>query len=79
MAALFFPFRQIALILLFCCLDLSQSRTVDAAAASLKEKYDSLPPKGKFATGAFVGFVGAKAFVGSAVKAIKIGGAAFVA
>lgn len=50
-----------------------------ADAQSIKEHYDSLSPKGKFAVGAGVGYVGAKVVVGSAVKAIKVAGAAFIA
>eukprot|EP00562_Extubocellulus_spinifer_P007479 CAMPEP_0178505422 /NCGR_PEP_ID=MMETSP0696-20121128/19121_1 /TAXON_ID=265572 /ORGANISM="Extubocellulus spinifer, Strain CCMP396" /LENGTH=142 /DNA_ID=CAMNT_0020134729 /DNA_START=81 /DNA_END=509 /DNA_ORIENTATION=- len=50
-----------------------------ADSQSLRDQYDSLPPKGKFATGAVVGFVGAKIAVGSAVKAAKVAGAAFIA
>ena len=50
-----------------------------ADAQSLREHYDSLSPKGKFAVGAGVGYVGAKVVVGSAVKAIEVAGAAFIA
>ena len=67
-------------ILLFLCCSVAVTPAAAAAdAQSLKEHYDSLSPKGKFAVGAGVGFVGAKVVVGSAVKAIKVAGAAFVA
>ena len=66
-------------ILLFLCCSVSVTPAAAADAQSLKEHYDSLSPKGKFAVGAGVGYVGAKVVVGSAVKAIKVAGAAFIA
>lgn len=41
--------------------------------------YDNLPPKGKFATGAIVGFAFSRFTVNSAVSALKMTGAAFIA
>ena len=66
-------------ILLFLCCSVAVTPAAAADAQSLKEHYDSLSPKGKFAVGAGVGYVGAKVVVGSAVKAIKVAGAAFIA
>ena len=66
-------------ILLFLCCSVAVTSAAAADAQSLKEHYDSLSPKGKFAVGAGVGYVGAKVVVGSAVKAIKVAGAAFIA
>jgi hypothetical protein len=47
--------------------------------SQLREKYDELPEKGKFATGAFAGFVGARVTVKSAVSVVKVAGAAYIA
>lgn len=44
-----------------------------------RQQYDKLPDQGKFATGAVVGFTTSKLAVRSAVKFVKIAGAAFVA
>mmetsp|Transcript_39986 Transcript_39986/g.48739 ORF Transcript_39986/g.48739 Transcript_39986/m.48739 type:complete len:173 (-) Transcript_39986:160-678(-) len=44
----------------------------------IKKKYDKLPPKGKFATGAFVGLTSSHFVIKSAVKSAKIAGTAFV-
>mmetsp|Transcript_15292 Transcript_15292/g.21817 ORF Transcript_15292/g.21817 Transcript_15292/m.21817 type:complete len:187 (+) Transcript_15292:91-651(+) len=48
------------------------------ALKPVKVKYDSLPPKGKFATSAVIGFVSSKAAVGTTVKVLKIAGATFL-
>lgn len=64
------------IILFVCC---SFAPAAAGSSQSLKEQYESLPPKGKFAVGATVGWVGAKVVVGSAVKAAKVACAAFVA
>mmetsp|Transcript_16201 Transcript_16201/g.37538 ORF Transcript_16201/g.37538 Transcript_16201/m.37538 type:complete len:162 (+) Transcript_16201:50-535(+) len=44
-----------------------------------RNQYDKLPDQGKFATGAVVGYTTSKVVVNSAVKFVKIAGAAFVA
>ena len=44
-----------------------------------REQYEGLTDQGKFATGAVVGFTSSKLAVNSAVKFVKIAGAAFVA
>ena len=44
-----------------------------------RNQYDKLPDQGKFATGAVVGYTTSKIAVRSAVKFVKIAGAAFVA
>ena len=66
-------------IILFVMCSSMTPAAAGADGQSLREQYESLPPKGKFATGAVVGFVGAKVVVGSAVKAAKVAGAAFLA
>jgi hypothetical protein len=45
----------------------------------LRGKYDALPEKGKFATGAALGFGGSRLAVNSAVGVVKLGGAVFIA
>lgn len=45
----------------------------------LREKYDELPEKGKFATGAVLGFGGSRVAIKSAVTVVKVAGAAFIA
>lgn len=45
----------------------------------LKKKYDTLPPKGKFATGALAGFTATRVVASTAIKGAKIVGVAFVA
>mmetsp|Transcript_11484 Transcript_11484/g.27083 ORF Transcript_11484/g.27083 Transcript_11484/m.27083 type:complete len:163 (-) Transcript_11484:191-679(-) len=67
------------IFLFLCCSVAVSPAAAGANAQSLKDQYDSLSPKGKFAVGAGVGYVGAKVVVGSAVKAIKVAGAAFIA
>mmetsp|Transcript_22767 Transcript_22767/g.49534 ORF Transcript_22767/g.49534 Transcript_22767/m.49534 type:complete len:171 (+) Transcript_22767:155-667(+) len=47
--------------------------------SSAREQYENLPDQGKFATAAVVGFTTSKVAVNSAVKFVKIAGAAFVA
>ena len=44
----------------------------------LHDEYKKLPPQGKFATGAVVGFAGSRCALKSAVKVLRVGGAAFV-
>jgi hypothetical protein len=44
-----------------------------------REQYEQLPEQGKFATGAIAGFGASKLVVNSAVKFVKIAGAAFIA
>ena len=55
------------------------SASAESLVSQLKEKYDELPDKGKFATGAFAGFVGSRMAVKSAVSIVKVAGAAFIA
>jgi hypothetical protein len=57
----------------------TSSARADSLVSQLKEKYDELPAKGKFATGAFAGFVGSRMAVKSAVSIVKVAGAAFIA
>jgi hypothetical protein len=45
----------------------------------LREKYDEMPEKGKFATGAAVGFGSSRIAIKSAVGVVKVAGAAFIA
>lgn len=58
---------------------MSSLASAQSLAAQLKEKYDELPPKGKFASGAFLGFAGSRFAVKSAVSIVKVAGAAFIA
>ena len=43
-----------------------------------RKKYDGLSDKGRFITGATVGFVGTRIAAGSAMTAIKVGAVAFI-
>jgi len=45
----------------------------------VKEKYDSLPPYGKFACGAALGFTGSRCAIKTVVGGAKLVGAAFIA
>lgn len=49
------------------------------ALATLKNKYEGLPPKGRFVAGAAVGFIGTRMVLGSATSALKVAGVAFIA
>jgi hypothetical protein len=51
----------------------------DGAFAKLKSHYKGLSPKGKFVTGATVGFVGSRLALNTVTKVIKVGAGAFVA
>jgi uncharacterized membrane protein (Fun14 family) len=81
-----------ALLLLFvvtlCCpttanaavtIDNDPTEIVAKWVSNAREQYDRLPDQGKFATGAVVGFTTSKMAVKSAVKFVKIAGAAFIA
>lgn len=46
--------------------------------AFVRGKFDALDDKGKFIAGAAAGFVGSRIIVGSAMKVVKIGAAAFI-
>ena len=46
-------------------------RQADGLVSSLKEKYESLPPTGKFATGAVFGFTGSRVVTRSAMTVVK--------
>uniref|UniRef100_A0A7S2III9 Uncharacterized protein n=1 Tax=Helicotheca tamesis TaxID=374047 RepID=A0A7S2III9_9STRA len=52
---------------------------VKQAVEPLQEKYIDLPPKGKFASGAFVGFAASRMTVKAVVKGMKITGAFYIA
>ena len=84
--------KLIPLLLFFfvscCCPNVSKaSSTVENDPTQLiqnwlsnaRSQYEKLPDQGKFATGAVVGFTTSKLAVRSAVKFVKIAGAAFVA
>jgi hypothetical protein len=45
---------------------------------SIKQKYDTLSSKGKFAAGCTIGFVGSRVALHTAVSCIKIGAAAYI-
>lgn len=57
----------------------SSSAKGDDVFSYLKEKYDEMPEKGRFAAGAVVGFVGSRVAIKSAVSVIKVAGAAYIA
>ena len=59
--------------------NLSSSARADDVFSYLKEKYEELPEKGRFAAGAVAGFVGSRVAVKSAVTVIKVAGAAYIA
>ena len=46
--------------------------------SKVKEKYDSLSPKGKMVAGATVGFVGSRLALKTVTSVAKIGAAAFI-
>lgn len=77
-------FNNILIILLtFQCfgyyrITSAAKETEDGLMTKLKQKYDSLTPKGKFAASCTVSFVGSRIALNSAVKCIKIGAAAFI-
>mmetsp|Transcript_15129 Transcript_15129/g.24483 ORF Transcript_15129/g.24483 Transcript_15129/m.24483 type:complete len:166 (-) Transcript_15129:268-765(-) len=48
-------------------------------ASQVREQYEQLPDQGKFVTGAVVGYGASKLVVRSAVRVVKIAGAAFIA
>lgn len=50
-----------------------------AVVDPLWKRFEELPPKGKFATGAFAGFAASRIAVGTVTKTVKIAGAAFIA
>jgi hypothetical protein len=71
-----FLFVFLAIIMLpWCTAKVDDS---ESALMQVKQKYDSLSPKGKFAAGCTLGFVGSRIAVNTAVSCMKIGVAAFV-
>ena len=50
----------------------------DGPLGFVRRKFDALDDKGKFIAGAAAGFVGSRIVVGSAMKVVKIGAAAFI-
>ena len=54
-------------------------KIVEKWIAQAREQYQTLPDQGKFCTGAIVGFGASKIAVNSAVKFVKLAGAAFIA
>lgn len=73
---------------IFLCFALAVGALPDDAEAAASEKglfgsvketyYDDLPPPGKFATGAGIGFVGSRLTVKTASNALKAAGATFI-
>jgi hypothetical protein len=51
---------------------------LEEAYAKGKNLYDKLPPPGKFAAGAGVGYFGSKMAVNTVVSSMKVAGAAFI-
>jgi len=83
-------FRRILLLFLIAaCVANGQAKDLqeEAMRSSKKsrllgvftEKFDGLPPSGKFATSAVAGFVGSRVTLRSFVSAAKIAGATFIA
>ena len=54
-------------------------KIVEKWIAQARKQYQTLPDQGKFCTGAVVGFGASKIAVNSAVKFVKLAGAAFIA
>jgi hypothetical protein len=52
--------------------------TAGQALEHVKSKYNQLPPKGKFATGAICGFTSSKIIVKQTMRTVKFAGAAFI-
>ena len=50
----------------------------DGPFGQLRQKYETLSPRGKMATGAAVGFVGARLAFKTVTKCAKLGAAAFI-
>ena len=59
--------------------NMSSSARADNVFSYLKEKYEEMPEKGRFAAGAAAGFVGSRIALRSAVTVIKVAGAAYIA
>ena len=53
--------------------------TLKVYIAQIRDEYEKFPDKGKFVTGAVIGFGASKMVVKSAVTFVKVAGAAFVA
>ena len=68
----------------FCCPTVANAsendptETLQNMLSNARKNYDKLPDQAKFATGAAVGFTTSKLAVRSAVKFVKIAGAAFI-
>ncbi|MGK3749514.1 MAG: hypothetical protein ACI8RD_001809 [Bacillariaceae sp.] len=54
-------------------------KVVEKWISQAREQYKALPDQGRFASGAVVGFGASKIAVNSAVKFVKLAGAAFIA
>jgi hypothetical protein len=54
-------------------------KIVEKWISQAREQYKALPDQGKFCSGAVVGFGASKIAVNSAVKFVKLAGAAFIA
>jgi hypothetical protein len=50
----------------------------DGPLTIIRSKYETLSPKGKFAAGCTLGFVGSRIAVNTAVNCLKVGAAAFI-
>lgn len=73
--------KSLLSLYLFFLVSLSASSAASAQSpfSQLREKYDELSDKGKFATGAVAGFAGSRVVVKSAVSVVKLAGAAYIA
>ena len=85
---MFRPIRRIFLVLLLVSVSARgqieednefQKQRSEGPLAALKEKYEEMPPPGKFAATAVTGFVGSRLALKAFVGAAKIAGATFIA
>jgi hypothetical protein len=77
--------RSVLFVLLLISVAAVQSITTAATTtddegliSSVKQKYDTLSPKGKFAAGCTLGFVGSRVALSTAVTCVKVGAAAYI-
>jgi hypothetical protein len=64
--------------LIFPSVSSAQEECADGPFTALYARYEQLSPKGKFATGAAVGFVGSRLAFNTAVRVAKVGAAVYI-
>ncbi|KAL7569094.1 hypothetical protein ACA910_016929 [Epithemia clementina (nom. ined.)] len=76
------PWKKIVAILAMFILGFSirtcRAQDAESVLSSIREKYDKLGPKSKFAVGAAGGFVATRIALGTAMTAVKVGALAYV-